>query len=80
MEGKGKQKNKQINFSCVRKGPFPSASLQASVCFYVVRSLKKRTLKICTFCPVSSIKKRSFNLLCVLDLTQVNEYEFPSRD
>ena len=59
-------------------GPFPSASLRASnwhkinwidclfFCFYLVRSLKKRTSsKICTFCPVSSIKKRSFNLLCI---------------
>ena len=36
------------------------------VFFPVVRSLKKRTSsKICTFCP---IKKRSFDLLCVLDL------------
>ena len=26
------------------------------------------TSKICTFCPVRLIKKRSFNLLCVLDL------------
>ena len=38
-------------------------------CFVVVRSLRKRTSSnICMFFPVSSIKKRSFNLLCVLDL------------
>ena len=51
--------------------PFPSASLLHSLthdklnclffCYYVVRSLKKRTsLKICRFCPT---KKHSFNLL-----------------
>ena len=41
-----------------------------SFCFSVVRSLKRMSSSnICTFCPVSSIKKRSFNLLCVLDLS-----------
>ena len=62
--GRGKRGTKR------EETEYKGQKISWSNCFLliVVRSLKKRlSSKMCTFFPVSSIKKRSFNLLCVLD-------------